>query len=219
MRRDDLLPDDPSYGLRGPQLTKPLPFFLSREQVAKLLDTPEADTIVGRRDRTMLEVLYSAGLRISELIALDIDAVSLGEATLRIMGKGRRERLALLGPPAVAALGQWLLLRPCLQTIHADCPAVFLNMRGRRLTTRTAARNLECYAHAAGLDARTTPHALRHTFATHLLNAGADLRSIQLLLGHRRLQTTVIYSHVSMTPLRAAYNAAHPRAGTPKEKT
>ncbi len=211
--KNGTLASDPAFGLRGPKQEKRLPFFLSREQVKRLLDTPAADTVLGSRDRAILEVLYSAGLRIGELTALDLGDLSLAEGTIKVMGKGRRERLALIGPPAVAALERWLSQRPrLLDRANVDSPALFLTCGCPRIVARGIARNLARYVRAAGLDPRTSPHTLRHTFASHLLEAGADLRSIQILLGHKDMNTTVRYTHVAMTPLRAAYQSAHPRA-------
>ncbi len=198
----------------NPKVVRPLPFFLSRGQVKILLETPPADSVIGIRDRSILETLYSAGLRVSELTGLNLDDLSLSEGTMRVTGKGDKQRVALLGPPAVAALGRWLLLRPRLLPVAGiDSPAVFLNHNfGTRLTSRSVGRSLSLYVREAGLDPRTSPHTLRHSFASHLLEAGADLRSIQLLLGHKNINTTITYAHVAAGPLRAAYRAAHPRA-------
>lgn len=205
--------DDPGLPVTYPKRDKSLPFSLDREQVKKLLEAPPADTVLGLRDRAILEVLYSAGLRVSELSGMDIEHLSLAEGTVRVIGKGNRERLALLGPPAVTALEQWLPLRPrLLARARKDAPAVFLNTRGTRMVAHGVGFRLKNYVRAIGLDPRISPHTLRHTFATHLLEAGADLRSIQLLLGHRSMNTTIIYTHVAMAPLRAAYRKAHPRA-------
>ncbi len=213
MQAKGTITHDPMFGVRGPKSEKRLPFFLNRDQVRRLLETPSTNTVIGVRDRAAIEVLYSAGLRISELRGLNLDDLSLAEGTLRVIGKCNRQRLALIGPPAIAALERWLQQRPCLlNRAKEETSAVFLGINGRRITTRSITRSLENYVLEADLDPRTTPHSLRHTFSTHLLEAGADLRSIQLLLGHRSINSTIRYAHVAMAPLRAAYQAAHPRA-------
>jgi integrase/recombinase XerC len=190
-----------------------LPHFVSREDMARLLETPPADTPAGLRDRAILETLYSAGLRVSELTGLDVGDVELADGVAMIRGKGRKERLALLGPPAVAAIERWLPERQNLAGARAETqPALFLNRGGTRLSSRSVGRLLEKYLKQAGLDPRTSPHTLRHSFATHLLDAGADIRGVQELLGHRSLATTQIYTHVSTQRLRDSYHKAHPRA-------
>jgi integrase/recombinase XerC len=211
--RQGVLAANPALGLRGPRQEKRLPHFVSREDMARLLATPPADTPLGRRDRAILETLYSAGLRVSELTGLDVADVELSEGVARVCGKGRKERLALLGPPAVEAIEHWLAQRQALAGARAaSLPALFLNRNGTRLSTRSVGRLLEKYLKQAGLDPRTSPHTLRHSFATHLLDAGADIRSVQELLGHRSLATTQVYTHVSTQRLRDSYHKAHPRA-------
>jgi integrase/recombinase XerC len=165
------------------------------------------------RDRAILETLYSAGVRVGELTGLNLDDVDLGDGLATVRGKGKRERLVLLGPHAVAAVEAWLPLREDLAGPRAQRqPALFLNKNGTRLSSRSVGRLLEKYLAQAGLDPRTSPHTLRHSFATHLLDAGADIRSVQELLGHRSLGTTQIYTHVSTQRLRDSYHKAHPRA-------
>jgi integrase/recombinase XerC len=211
--RQGVLETSPAAGLRGPRQDKKLPHFVSREDMLRLLATPAADTPLGLRDRAILETLYSAGLRVSELTGLAVADVDLDAGLATVRGKGRRERLALLGPPAVAAVRDWLPRRNELagpRALHQ--PALFLNRGGTRLSTRSVARMLAKYLLRAGLDPRTSPHTLRHSFATHLLDAGADIRSVQELLGHRSLGTTQIYTHVSTQRLRDSYHKAHPRA-------
>ena len=211
--RQGTLSANPALGLRGPRQDKKLPHFVSREDMARLLETPPAGTPLGLRDRAILETLYSAGLRVSELTGLDVADVDLAEGLATVRGKGKRERLALLGPQAVEALEAWLPRRTALAGPRAATqPALFLNRHGTRLTSRSVGRLLEKYLAAAGLDPRTSPHTLRHSFATHLLDAGADIRSVQELLGHRSLATTQIYTHVSTQRLRDSYHKAHPRA-------
>ncbi len=209
--RQGVLTNNPAAGLRGPRQDKRLPHFLTREDVLRLLPAPPADAPLGLRDRALLESLYSAGLRVSELTALDLGDVDLDDGVATVRGKGKRERLALLGPPAVAAVRAWLPPRQALLRPRGK-DALFLNKNGTRLSSRSVGRLLEKYLAQAGLDPRTSPHTLRHSFATHLLDAGADIRSVQELLGHRNLATTQIYTHVTTQRLRDSYHKAHPRA-------
>jgi len=166
---------------------------------------------MGLRDRAMLETTYSAGLRVSELVAINDDDLDLEGGLVRVRGKGRRERLAPLGRWAVKAIRRWMAVRGQPPRPHPEHP-LYLNKFGHRLTTRSVARMLEKYLKLTGLDRRTSPHTLRHSFATHLLDRGADIRSVQELLGHKSLVTTQIYTHISTAGLRAAYDRAHPRA-------
>jgi integrase/recombinase XerC len=211
--RQGTLSSNPAMGLRGPRQDKKLPHFVSREDMTCLLETPPANLPLGLRDRAILETLYSAGLRVSELTGLDVGDVDLDDGMATVRGKGRKERLALLGPPAVAAIQCWLPERQTLAGPRAATqPALFLNKNGTRLSSRSVGRSLEKYLAQAGLDPRTSPHTLRHSFATHLLDAGADIRGVQELLGHRSLATTQIYTHISTQRLRDSYHKAHPRA-------
>jgi integrase/recombinase XerC len=188
-----------------------LPHFLSEDGLLRLLAAPPADTPFGVRDRAILETLYSAGLRVSELTGLNVTDLELDSGLATVRGKGKRERLTLLGQAAQEALRTWLQEREALAG-GPRCPAVFLNKHGSRLTARSVGRLLEKYLAEAGLDPRTSPHTLRHSFATHLLDRGADIRSVQELLGHRSLATTQIYTHVTTHKLRENYDRAHPRA-------
>lgn len=168
---------------------------------------------MGLRDRAILETLYSAGLRVSELVGINLDDLDLIDGLVRVRGKGKRERLAPLGSYAVKAIRAWQRKRsPDPSQSKTEASALFLNKYGKRLTTRSVARMLEKYLKITGLDLRTSPHTLRHSFATHLLNAGADIRSVQELLGHKSLVTTQIYTHVSTAGIQKAYDQAHPRA-------
>jgi integrase/recombinase XerC len=212
-----VLDRNPAEGLRGPRLERRLPHFLPARDVSKLVAAPLA-TPLGTRDRAMFESLYSAGLRVSELVGLNLDDLDLEDGLVTVRGKGKRERLALVGDPARQALGLWLTERAALLAGRAE-PAVFLNRFGRRLTVRSVARLLEKYVGQEGLDRRSSPHTLRHSFATHLLDAGADIRSVQEMLGHRSLGTTQIYTHVTTTRLADAYQKAHPRARKKSERT
>jgi integrase/recombinase XerC len=211
---------NPADGLRGPRQDKKLPHFLAEEAMARLLTAPQAAAPMGKRDRAILETLYSAGLRVSELTGLNVADVDLDSGLATVRGKGKRERLALLGAKALAALKDWLAeralslatLKKPAQTNKPDAAAVFLNKNGSRLTSRSVGRLLEKYRAQTGLDVGTSPHSLRHSFATHLLDRGADIRSVQELLGHRSLATTQIYTHVTTNRMQESYRKAHPRA-------
>lgn len=209
LRRQGLLSGDPTAALRNPKQPRRLPHLLTIDEVVRLLDGIPADSDLGQRDRAMFEVLYGGGLRVGELVALDREDVDLDAGLVRVRGKGRRERLCPIGPEAVARIQSWLAYR---QPISAEERALFLNRFGSRLTARSVGRLLQGHLTALGLDWGASPHTLRHSFATHLLDRGADLRSVQELLGHRRLTTTQIYTHVTRDRLREAYQEAHPRA-------
>ncbi len=205
---------NPAKPLRNPRPDRKLPHFLTSEEVGRLLEAPPATQAFGLRDRAILETMYSAGLRVSEVVGLNDGDLDLENELLRIRGKGRKERLSPLGSYAIRALAAWKAKRVLSPKEPAGPTAPqFTNKFGRRLTTRSVARMLEKHIQTASLDGRTTPHTLRHSFATHLLDRGADIRSVQELLGHKSLVTTQIYTHVSTAALRAAYQKAHPRAG------
>ncbi len=208
--RRGLLEDNPAQGLRAPRQARRLPHFLTLEDIERLLAAPNLQNLSGLRDRAILEILYSAGLRVAELVGLNLEDLDVEAGIVRVRGKGRKERLAMLGEPACVAVAGWLEVRPKLASPVEF--AVFLNQQGTRLTTRSVGRLLSGYLHQVGLDPRTTPHTLRHSFATHLVDAGADIRGVQELLGHRHLTTTQIYTHVNTRRLRASYQQAHPRA-------
>jgi integrase/recombinase XerC len=211
--RENLCDGNPAKPLRTPRKDRKLPHFLSTQEIGQLLDAPPATQDMGLRDRAILETMYSAGLRVSEVVGLNDGDLDLAEELIRVRGKGRRERLAPLGTYAVKAIRRWLVKRKLSQREPAGALApVYTNKFGRRLTTRSVGRMLEKHLKLSGLDLRTTPHTLRHSFATHLLDRGADIRSVQELLGHKSLVTTQIYTHVSTAGLRAAYERAHPRA-------
>jgi integrase/recombinase XerC len=212
-QREGWVEQNPAKPLRNPRKERSLPHFLSAEEIGRLLQAPPANDPLGLRDRAILETMYSAGLRVGELVALSQGDLDFEAGIVRVRGKGRRERLSPIGSYAARALKRWLRVRklnPKEQT-GAEAP-VFTNKFGRRLTARSVGRMLQKYLRQTGLDARTTPHSLRHSFATHLLDRGADIRSVQELLGHKSLVTTQIYTHVSTAGLRAAYERAHPRA-------
>jgi integrase/recombinase XerC len=211
--REGLASSNPAKALRTPRIGHRLPHFLTTEQVAKLLEAPPANENSGLRDRAMLETIYSGGLRVAELVSLNVASWDRDANVLRVLGKGRKERIAPVGSYAARALKRWLEVRHLNPDAAVeDRDALFLNRFGRRLTTRSVGRMLEKYLKLTGLDRLTTPHTLRHSFATHLLDGGADLRSVQELLGHKSLTTTQIYTHVSTRRLRETYEKAHPHA-------
>lgn len=204
---------NPAKALRNPRKSRKLPHFLTSDEIGKLLAAPKGDSAAALRDRAILETLYSAGLRVSELVGLVDGDLDFAAGIVRVRGKGKKERLAPIGSYAARALKSWLEVRKLSEREKTGREApVFTNKFGTRLTTRSVARMLEKYLKETGLDQRTSPHTLRHTFATHLLDRGADIRSVQELLGHKSLVTTQIYTHVSTANLRAAYEKAHPRA-------
>jgi integrase/recombinase XerC len=203
---------DPTAGIVTPKKDKQLPAHLTVDDMFRLLEAPDPATPSGKRDRAILEVTYSCGLRVSELVGLDWVDVDASLGLVRVRGKGNKERVVPIGEKALAALR---LYRECLgelcRTVR-DTGAVFLNRRGARLTSRSVARSVDRYTIVSGLAAKVSPHALRHSFATHLLGAGADLRAIQELLGHASLSTTQKYTHVDLDQLMNVYDKSHPRA-------
>lgn len=211
--REGLVESNPAKALRTPRIGRKLPHFLTTEQIGTLLETPPAEDPMGVRDRAMLETMYSGGLRVAELVGLNVDDWDRDADVLRVFGKGRKERIAPVGRYAARALDRWMpLRRPDPKLPSNEQQALFLNRFGRRLTTRSVGRMLEKHLKTAGLDTITSPHTLRHSFATHLLDGGADLRSVQELLGHKSLTTTQIYTHVSTRRLRETYEKSHPHA-------
>jgi integrase/recombinase XerC len=202
----------PGRSMRQARVGRRLPGALEQREVTALIDAPDTSTHAGRRDRAMLEVMYSAGTRAAETVGLDIADVDLEQGVARVRGKGRKERLVALGRFAREALRTYLAdpERPKPRATNSN--AVFLNARGGRLTTRSLGHVVERAALVGGISRRVTPHTFRHSFATHLLDAGADLKSVQELLGHAHLVTTQIYTHVSVERLRKVYEKAHPRA-------
>ncbi len=212
--RQGLASSNPAKPLRNPRRQRKLPMVLTSKEVGRLLLAPPANTVAGLRDRAILETMYSAGLRVSELVGLRDGDIDRDDQVLRVRGKGRKERISPLGSFALRAIDRYAKDRvrdPKTDALGRDAP-VFVNRFGRGLTTRSVGRMLEKYIAAAELDSRTSPHTLRHSFATHLLDRGADIRSVQELLGHKNLATTQIYTHVSAANLRQVYEQAHPRA-------
>jgi integrase/recombinase XerC len=211
--REKLAAANPAKALRTPRIGRKLPHFLSTKQVATLLEAPPANNAPGLRDRALLETMYSAGLRVAELVALNVSDWDRDANVIRVLGKGRKERIALIGSYAARAIHRWLDERkPHPAAGSGDSQAIFLNRFGKRLSTRSVGRMLEKYLKQTGLDRITSPHTLRHSFATHLLDGGADLRSVQELLGHKSLTTTQIYTHVSTRRLRETYEKSHPHS-------
>jgi integrase/recombinase XerC len=211
--RRGVVQNNPLATIRTPKQEKRLPKCLDLEQVQKLLDAPGDADLLAARDKAMLEVLYSSGIRVSELVELKLSDLDLNEGVLRVLGKGRKERLTPIGSQAIKALQRYFELRNQDARFRADGDGrVFLNKHGEALSTRSVRRKLDKYLVQVGLDPGISPHTLRHSFATHLLNNGADLRSVQELLGHQSLSTTQIYTHLTTSRVKEAYDAAHPRA-------
>ncbi len=212
LMREGEITRDPSAGVVRPKLPRSLPRPMSVEDVMKLLAAPPKGTPAGLRDRAVLETLYGAGLRISELVGLDVDDVDLEEGSVRVFGKGSREREVPIGRYARDAIGAYLRrVRPGLATSRSRS-ALFLNRRGGRLTRQGCSKILAAHVERAGVDKHVTPHTLRHSFATHLLEGGADVRVVQELLGHASVATTQVYTLVTKEHLREVYFTAHPRA-------
>jgi integrase/recombinase XerC len=198
--------------VRTPKQDKRLPKCLDIEQVTALITAPDSSTFLGARDRGILETIYSAGLRISELVALNGDSLEEISETLRIRGKGKKERIVPLGSKALEAIRAYLLKRNAHFVLGRD-EALFVNKFGKRITSRSVRRTFNKYLAIAGISQRVSPHVLRHSFATHMLNAGADLRSIQEILGHESLSTTQVYTHLSSRQLKDIYDRSHPLSG------
>ena len=214
--REEILDNNPAMLVSSPRVDRKLPNHLSIEQMVRFIETPETETVLGKRDRAILELLYASGLRVSELVGLNLLDIDFKNQTLRVKGKGRKERMVPFGNHAKAALEIYLGVRGEL-LIEADPDdrdplAVFMNYQGTRITTRSVGRMLDKYCKECTDIPHVSPHALRHSFATHLLDAGADLRTIQELLGHVRLSTTQQYTHVSTDRLMEVYDKAHPKA-------
>jgi integrase/recombinase XerC len=203
---------NPAEGIPTPKRPKLLPKNLTVDETFALLDGLTGDDAAATRDRALLEFLYATGLRVGELVSLDLAAVDLSGGLVRVLGKGNKERIVPFGRKAAAALQEWLAVSEPLRRHRRHADAVFLNLRGTRLTDRSVRRILLRRLREAAVTARVSPHALRHTFATHMLGAGADLRAIQELLGHASLSTTQRYTHVGVDALMAVYDKAHPRA-------
>jgi len=213
--REQVLERNPFRMVSAPRIPKRLPQYLTVAEAAALLAAPDTSTPLGLRNRAIIEVLYAAGLRVSELVGLDVADVDLAQAQVRVMGKGGKERIGLLGRQAMQAMRAYLKVGRSALLGRRPTNALWLNHRGGRLTVRGVALILSQAGKQAGIRTPVSPHVLRHSFATHLLDGGADLRVVQELLGHADLSTTQIYTHVSQSRAREVYIRAHPRAGTP----
>lgn len=219
LQRQGVVPHNVAQKIQTPKTRRPLPNVLPIDQVFALLDTPTDPTApLALRDHALLELLYATGIRVSELVTLDLADINMEAGILRVLGKGRRERQAFFGNTARQALQAYLRVRAALCADSAS-PAVFVNHRGGRLTTRGVQLLVKKHCQRTGLPTRTSPHTMRHAFATHLLDNGADLRSIQELLGHQQLSTTQKYTHISTDRLLEVYDKAHPRARRPQGDT
>ena len=213
--RRGLLAANPAAEIRSPKLEKKLPDFVDETSMATVLDAPDTTSFAGARDSAILELFYSTGVRLSELVGLNRSMISMQARTVRVLGKRRKERIVPIGEPALAALEHWFRVIDVHFSGTAklrDTEAVFVNMRGRRISTRSVHTIVSSYLGSDGRRAKNSPHVLRHTYATHLLDRGADLEAVRELLGHESLSTTQIYTHVSIEHLRRVYDSAHPRA-------
>jgi len=221
LRREEVIDHDPAAMAVAPRRDQTIPTHLSEPEVARLIETPDTGDPLGRRDRAILELFYASGLRLSELVAIDLEDLNLGDRMVRVMGKGGKERILPFNQSTVAAIKAWMKDRAAIATPERQKAKgkrqkvgdpLFINYRGTRLTGRSVDRLLRRYVAQCSTRMGISPHALRHSFATHLLQRGADLRAIQELLGHSRLSTTQRYTHVNAAQLIDVYKKAHPRA-------
>ena len=212
------LETSPVTAIRTPKQEKRLPLCLDDHQIETLLNCPNTNNMLGARDRAILETLYGSGLRVSELVALNLSDVDFLGEILHVRGKGKKERLAPIGAPALQAIQRYLTFRDSdPRKPSFDQQALFINKHGQRLSTRSVRRKLDKYLLQSGLDPRISPHTLRHSFATHMLNNGADLRVVQELLGHQSLSTTQVYTHLTTGRMKDVYDGAHPRNQLPPQ--
>jgi len=213
--RKRLLKNNPALDIRAPKAAKKLPDTLDTDTLTQLLNIP-ADSVLAIRDRAMMELFYSSGLRLSELTSLNIDSIDLSEKTLRVIGKGNKERLLPIGSKAIDALNLWLPKRK--DSIKIDEEALFISTRGKRISTRSVQQRLNYWRNKQGLEQHIHPHKLRHSFASHILESSGDLRAVQELLGHADISTTQIYTHLDFQHLANVYDKAHPRARAKSKK-
>lgn len=202
---------NPMVKIELPKLGKPLPHTLSERDVEVLLAAPDTETAIGMRDLAMLELMYASGLRVSELISLEFSQVNLLQGVARVLGKGDKERLVPIGEKAVSAIEQYLQISRPYYINHENCDFLFVSKRGTKMTRQTFWYRVKQYAQLAGITKHLSPHTLRHAFATHLLTHGADLRTLQMLLGHSDMSTTQIYTHIAKERLKSIHAAHHPR--------
>jgi len=204
---------NPVTVVRTPKQDKKLPRFLEYEEVKRLLETPPMNTWLGARDKAIMETLYSTGIRVSELVALNMDDIDFLGEVIHVRGKGKKERISPISSSVLQVIQHYMEFRNKRAQSNAnfDSKVLFVNKHGRRLSTRSVRRKMDKYLKMAGLDPAISPHTLRHSFATHMLNNGADLRSVQELLGHQSLSTTQIYTHLTTKKLKEVYESAHPR--------
>jgi integrase/recombinase XerC len=211
--RKGYVQQNPLSAIRTPKQDKKLPKFLEIDEVNRLLQTPDDTTMLGARDRAMLEVMYSTGIRVSELVGLNGEDIDEQAMVIHVRAKGKKHRQSPIGQTALNAINNYRRLRAAdPRSVNFDQQALFVNKHGQRLSTRSVRRKLDKYLAEAGMDPTISPHTLRHSFATHMLNNGADLRSVQELLGHQSLSTTQVYTHLSNKKLKEAYDDAHPRS-------
>ncbi len=209
LQRDGYIKNNPVLSISAPKMDRKLPVFLDEKTAERLITAPDSKTMPGSMDKAILETLYSAGIRVGELVGIDVADVDFISGVVKVLGKGRKERLAPVGDKAVSAIREYLEFR---NRKWGDKKALFLNKAGSRLDQRSVRRTVSKYIKQLSIKERISPHTLRHSFATHLLNRGADLRSVQELLGHKNLSTTQIYTHVTTERLKSVYDKAHPRA-------
>jgi integrase/recombinase XerC len=204
---------NPVVGIRTPKQEKRLPRFLEYEQIKRLLETPPSDSWLGARDRAIMETLYSTGMRVSEVVAINLDDVDFLGEVVHIRGKGKKERICPISSSVLQIVQHYMEFRNKRAQLNGnfDGKVLFVNKHGKRLSTRSVRRKMDKYLKMAGLDPAISPHTLRHSFATHMLNRGADLRSVQELLGHQSLSTTQIYTHLTTGKIKEVYSSAHPR--------
>lgn len=213
LRRYGFIEEDPTQAISGPKQKRQIPIFMPVDEVFQLIERPDKNRPIGLRDRAILELFYSSGLRVSELVGLDKGDIDLDQGMVKVLGKGDKERFVPVGRKAISALKEYLSRRnEICRGMVREPDALFLNRIGGRLSGRTVARMIDKYVRQCNIPKKIGPHALRHSFATHLLDGGADLRAIQEMLGHVSLSTTQRYTHVSMGRLMEVYDKAHPRA-------
>ncbi|MHC4271037.1 MAG: tyrosine recombinase XerC [Planctomycetota bacterium] len=212
---------NPVTSIRTPKQEKKLPKFLEYDDIKRLLETPPIDNWLGARDRAILETLYSTGMRVSEIVALNMDDIDFLSEVVHIRGKGKKERIAPISSSALRVIQHYIEFRNKRSQANPnfDNKVLFVNKHGKRLSTRSVRRKMDKYLRMAGLDPSISPHTLRHSFATHMLNNGADLRSVQELLGHQSISTTQVYTHLTTKKLKDVYENAHPRENTQAEIT